>query len=303
MRAPILMLPMMKLPLLPTLRLLVLSCCLLAAAGAAQAGRLVEVAVLDRDSGELLPVHWHDGQAYVAGSPGHRYSIRLDNRTGRRLLAVLSVDGVNAVSGETADADQAGYVLAPWSGTSVDGWRKSLSEVAAFEFTALHASYAARTGRPANVGVIGVAVFEERRWRTHEDIAQASPEHSRAPRPQSGAPATPYAGDNAAKSHAESLARSDAGAAAQARAPADADTSERGLARRGEPLGTGHGAREWSTARRTTFERASAQPAEVVAIRYDSWANLADAGIVPRRWPRLGQRDPQPFPGGFVPDP
>lgn len=293
MRAPMPMLPMPMLPtllpeLLPTLRLLVLSCCLLAAAGVAQAARLVEVRVLDRDSGEVLPVHWHHGQAYVAGTPGHRYSVRLDNRSGRRLLAVLSVDGVNAVSGETADADQAGYVLAPWSGTSVDGWRKSLSEIAAFEFTALHASYAARTGRPANVGVIGVAVFEERAWRAHEEIAEVSPEYAPAPRAQAEQ-AAPSAGDHAAKSFAERSQRhGDAMAGAQ---------------RRGEPLGTGHGARERSTVRRTRFERASTQPAEVVAIRYDSWDNLADAGVVPRRWPRLGQRDPQPFPGGFVPDP
>jgi len=43
----------------------------------------------------------------------------------------------------------------------VNGWRKSLEEVAAFYFTALPDSYAARTGRPQNVGVIGVAVFRE----------------------------------------------------------------------------------------------------------------------------------------------
>lgn len=288
MRAPMPMLPMPKLPgLLPMLRLLALSCCLLAAAGIAQAGRLVEVRVLDRDSGEVLPVHWHQGQAYVAGTPGHRYSVRLDNRTGRRLLAVLSVDGVNAVSGETADMDQAGYVLAPWSGTSVDGWRKSLSEIAAFEFTALHASYAARTGRPANVGVIGVAVFEERAWRAHEEIAEASPEYAPAPLPQAEQ-AAPSAADHAAKSLAERSQRHGDAMAAQGR---------------GEPLGTGHGARERSTVRQTHFERASTQPAEVVAIRYDSWDNLVDAGVVPRRWPRLGQRNPQPFPGGFVPDP
>ena len=54
---------------------------------------------------------------------------------------------------------------------------------------------------------------------------------------------------------------------------------------------------------RTTFVRASSAPAQVLSIRYDSARNLANAGILPRHRPRLGQRDPQPFPGGFVPDP
>jgi len=270
---------------------------LLSVAGRADAGRLVDVSVLDRDTGAELPLYWHEGAAYVAGTPGHRYAVLLHNRSGRRVLAVLSVDGVNAVSGETAAADQAGYVLAPWDSTRVDGWRKSLSEVAAFEFTALHDSYAARTGRPRNVGVIGVAVFEERRpnrhW--HEDEIAAAPyrgrEHGQADA-KSAAPSAEHSG-------ADAIGQAHSGR--EAIGPSRAD--HEALARAGEPLGTGHGAREWSGARRTQFERASRHPAEVLAIRYDSARNLAAAGIIPRHWPRLGRRDPQPFPGGFVPDP
>ena len=57
---------------------------------------------------------------------------------------------------------QDGYVLDPWGFTSIAGWRKSLDRVAAFYFTSLPDSYAARTGRPDNVGVIGLALFRER---------------------------------------------------------------------------------------------------------------------------------------------
>ncbi|MCI1710798.1 MAG: hypothetical protein LKM39_11215 [Chiayiivirga sp.] len=117
----------------------------------------------------------HDGQTWIAGTPGHRYAVRLRNNSGERVLAVLSVDGVNAVSGETASAQQAGYVLGPWQETEVAGWRKSLNDIAQFEFTALGDSYAARTGRPHNVGVIGVAVFRERApvYRHHEQELSA----------------------------------------------------------------------------------------------------------------------------------
>ena len=81
-----------------------------------------------------------------------------------RMLAVVSVDGINAVTGETASADQNGYVLAPYQSFDILGWRKNLNEVAAFYFTQLPDSYAARTDRPNHVGVIGVAAFRE--WMT-----------------------------------------------------------------------------------------------------------------------------------------
>ncbi len=130
-------------------------------ASVAEAGRLAEVEVVSTATGRKLETWRHDGRIYIAGTPGERYAVRLANRSGGRLLAVLSVDGVNAVTGETAAARQSGYVLGPRQSAEIRGWRKSLDDVAAFYFTALPDAYAARTGRPDNVGVIGVAVFRE----------------------------------------------------------------------------------------------------------------------------------------------
>src|SRR5690606_29068686 len=96
-----------------------------------------------------------------AGQQGHRYSVRLRNGSAERVLVVLSVDGLNAISGEVAAPGQTGYVLNPWQTTDIHGWRKSSDEVAQFVFTDPDRSYAARTGRPDNIGVIGVAVFHE----------------------------------------------------------------------------------------------------------------------------------------------
>ena len=70
--------------------------------------------VVDLDQGGTLARIPHAGRDYVAGQPGHRFSVRMQNLTGERVLAVLSVDGVNAISGQTASASQAGYVLEPW---------------------------------------------------------------------------------------------------------------------------------------------------------------------------------------------
>ncbi len=129
--------------------------------------RLAGVEVFDRTAGYALPVHVHENRLYVVGEPGHQYEVRLDNRTDERLLAVTSVDGVNVITGKTADEQQSGYVLDPWDGVNIEGWRKSLDDVATFYFTRLSNSYAARTGRPENVGVIGVALFREHRPCCH----------------------------------------------------------------------------------------------------------------------------------------
>jgi len=125
-------------------------------------GGMVDLSVYDRTEGRRLPVYWHQGRAYVAGRPGNEYQVTLRSRQPQDVLAVVSVDGVNVITGETAHPSQSGYVLAPRGGLDILGWRKSLAQTAAFYFTALPDSYAARTGRPDDVGVIGVALFRRK---------------------------------------------------------------------------------------------------------------------------------------------
>lgn len=142
---------------------LVLAVLALCASAQTQAvGGLADVRVFDRSDGRQLPVHWHQGQAYVVGTPGHEYRVTVRNRQGSDLLAVMSVDGVNVITGQTAHPLQSGYVIGPRTRLTVDGWRKSLERTAAFYFSALGDSYAARTGRPDNVGVIGVALYRRK---------------------------------------------------------------------------------------------------------------------------------------------
>ena len=268
------------------MRAWMMSMLLLVSAGA-QAGSLLDLQVVDRESGRVLPVYSSGDKSWVPGVPGHRYSVRLVNRSHERVLAVLSVDGVNAVSGETASTQQTGYVLAPWQQMDVEGWRKNLSEVAAFEFTSLGDSYAARTGRPDNVGIIGVAVFRERR-----PAPQPQP-HYRQDEIARQAPASPPASADT-ESAAGNNARRREGARDPGRFAGISSTTKPR-----ESLGTGHGQREWSSARQVAFERASSTPFEVVALNYDSHENLVAIGVIPQ--PHGGA--PQPFPMGFVPDP
>jgi len=203
-------------------------------------GGLADLTVYDRTEGKRLPVHWHEGRAYVAGRPGNEYQVSVRNRSREDLLAVVSVDGVNVITGQSADPAQSGYVLSPGRALDIQGWRKSLSQTAAFYFTSLADSYAGRTGRPDNVGVIGVALF--RRKQAPRPIEQIAPFSSNERR---------EAGRDAA-----------AGARAE------------------EQIGTGHGRHETSYARYTSFERASSTPAETIAIYYDSYRNLVARGVI-----------------------
>lgn len=242
----------------------------------AHAGRLVDMEIVNRSTGETLDIHRFRGRQYVAGNPGDRYTVRLVNRTGQRVLVVLSVDGVNAVTGETASPDQTGYVLGPGERAEIAGWRKSLRDVAQFYFTALPDTYAARTDRPDNVGVIGGAVFREKVY---------------APQPM------PYLSEAAPAARAQ-------GGSAEAAADASAPEALAKSLRRSERLGTGYGQREYAPTRYTDFERASAAPDEVLSVRYDSRPNLMALGVIPKPRPvRPYWPEPQPFPGRFVPDP
>jgi hypothetical protein len=143
-------------------------------------GNLAEVTIYDRTEGRWLPVYRHEGRAYVAGGPGHEYQIRVRSRHPDELLAVMSVDGVNIITGQTAHPSQSGYVVSPHAPFETQGWRRSLSQTAAFYFTALPDSYAARTGRPDDVGVIGVALFRKKPApQPPAPIAQAESKASR----------------------------------------------------------------------------------------------------------------------------
>jgi hypothetical protein len=102
------------------------------------------------------------GRNYVVGEAGHRYTIVLRNNTNFRLEAVLSVDGLDVLDGKAAAFNKRGYIMDPRSELEIDGFRQSMDAVAAFRFGSVRGSYAGqKTGDTRNVGVIGVAIFNE----------------------------------------------------------------------------------------------------------------------------------------------
>src|ERR1700685_4580290 len=75
------------------------------------AGGLADVQFIDRDTGRVLPMYRSRGEYWVAGRPGARYSIMIQNHRGERILAVTAVDGLNVISGAAGAWSQSGYVF------------------------------------------------------------------------------------------------------------------------------------------------------------------------------------------------
>ncbi len=279
-------------------------------------GNIADVTVYDRMENRTLPIHQHNGRYYVVGKPGNEYQIRVANRSRQEILSVVSVDGVNAVSGETANWAQTGYVLGNYQAFDIRGWRKSMDRIAAFYFTEHQNSYAARTGRPNNVGVIGVAVFQKK----YEPPVRVEPPVRPWPRPYSRSD-SPYSSESLGSSSSRDSARAEEAPAQPATraAPSEAQSSAGAPSgamedrasgygelarapRQAAKLGTGHGRSEESQVTYTNFERAGSSPAEVITIHYDTYENLLAQGVIYQP-PVYARPTPLPFPGQFVPDP
>jgi hypothetical protein len=243
---------------------------------------------LETTDGVALRNFHFRGTRWVQGVYGEPYQVRLFNSTPRRVEAVVSIDGRDAINGRRGSMTERGYVLAPYGSMVIRGFRQSLSQVAEFRFTAPSASYSARMGTPENVGVIGVAFFSERQFTYRESEPQA--EYRRP------APSAEGAAPGARPRHKSSSPR-----------PAPAP-SDRGARDEASNLGTEYGDSRYSPVSEVYFERANArQPDEVLTLRYDDATGLRRRGVLvePRpHWPSAVRQSPEPFPDNrFAPAP
>jgi hypothetical protein len=240
------------------------------------AGDLASLSIVSQQTGEPMKIWRHSGHNYIVGTSGQRYALQLRNKTGERLLSVVAVDGINVITGATASPQQSGYVLDAWQLQDIAGWRKNMQQVAAFYFNEMADSYAARTGRAEQAGVIGIALYREK-----SQITLDYPPISKYP--------SATMDDKGARS-----SRSGGDMNGSLSPTRDAETK----------LGTGHGERVTSHSRTTEFQRATSTPSEVLTVYYDSYANLLARGIIPRYLSsEKTPLHPSPFPGPFVPDP
>ncbi len=216
-------------------------------------GRLASVEIIT-NRGEVRTAY-RDGHTFFSAPIGCEYSIIVRNRTGRRIVAITTVDGLNVVDRSKGNWDGSGYVIDPYGKVEIKGFRRQdefqFSE--RFTFNEARFSLAQRIGNVHNVGVIGVAVFEEY------------------------VPPPPQPIQYSAKGMFDDEC---------ARESASAPTAMKSRA------GTEAGRTVNDPVRRVNFRRATDQPAEILAMFYDTESNLISQGILPPPY--------DPPPSGFL---
>jgi len=263
--------------------------------------------------GRVLRSINHEGQTYVQAPKKGKYIIRLHNDSWKRQLAVVSVDGVNVLDGTDAGHDGPGYVLNPWETVDIPGFLRDNSKVAAFRFKEQGQSYAAQTGRGTqNVGVIGVAVFDEKvqfKVPTPPIVIREEHHHhhyDRWPWVQphitwgtGTAPVTYTVGNVAPQEDAP------IGIYCSTVAPSGGEQSSSGVLRSAGPqaevnglmdVGTAYGEEVTFHTTDCDFERATQSPVQVFVLRYATYQRLKSWGVPVDEAPSARPQAPNPFP-------
>ena len=114
-------------------------------------------------NGRPIREYPHNGMTFVESRHGSNYSIKIKNDNGFRVMAVVSVDGLDVITGKPAEKSNKGYIVDAYSSTEIKGYRISDNDSAAFVFVSKDKSYVANvSGDSRNSGVIGIRVFEEK---------------------------------------------------------------------------------------------------------------------------------------------
>jgi len=260
--------------------------------------------------GKTLRCHTHNGQQYIEVPKEGPYQIKLTNTGFYRVLAVVSVDGINVVNGEDASLEGSGYVLGAFQSTEIKGWRRTDSEVAEFTFGKDTISYAEGTGRGVrNTGVIGVAVFEEQVFAINTYIPpiiiiEKNPWRPWRPWHPWESPfyygttigaSSVLRGEEKATWTANSGGSEDTSGSFKCSCASEESQTLGGAVMDSVDLGTGYGGRAVQHTSEVPFQRASSVPQCVFTFRYGTREKLKSWGV-PIEAPYVRQRNPNPFP-------
>lgn len=260
---------------------------------------------IEQPGGIPLPSFLHLGSLYFAGQQGERYDLRLTNNTGERVEVVITVDGRDVISGELGNyKKQRGYVLQPWESIPITGYRQSNEQVAAFRFSDLSGSYTALRGSPEHAGVVGVAVFTEKRRsaKRHKKALAVAPPPPPHYEPYYQGPTASSAPPTA---FPESERREKSGDVAAEESVAMAPTAAAGADGGGgfapppaqSQLGTSYGESQYSVVQEVEFKRhRKRKPDAILTVYYDSMQGLQSRGITVTAPPNPIRVEPQPFP-------
>jgi hypothetical protein len=143
---------------------------------------------------------------YVEAIQHAEYSLRLKNRTGRRMAVALAVDGLNTIDAKTGSASKASkWVLDPWQTITIEGWQIGADNARKFFFTSEDKSYGAWLGKTSNLGVIEAVAYREYLPPPPARKPYLEQEKKESARMRSGDSSAPQSVGKAAPAPAESL--------------------------------------------------------------------------------------------------
>ncbi len=232
------------------------------------AGSTARISVLI--DGQRTRIYRKNGEYFIEGREGSNYSLLIVNRTGGRIKAVSSVDGLDAVDGSSRSGyDRTGYIINGYGHANIRGWRISDSEVASFCFGPISESYAMKMDKPSNIGVINFAFFREKERYAEPPIYIDRGMSEYEKRENSSA---------AGKSGAPAASRNEG--AAERKVSSDMGYSPSPKERvSSQSIGTEFGANRYSSVARVDFEERTTYPEQIVNINYASHEDLVRRGV------------------------
>lgn len=203
---------------------------------------------------------------YMEAARGEKYSIRVTNRTNRRVGVVIAVDGRNIISGQKSylKNSERMYIIEPYATNEFEGWRTGMDRTNRFYFTGQSDSYAEKVFADASaMGTIAVAAYREK----VRAVTPVTPREDKYSSRSKGA---------GGRSSSEQCAKD-------------------------EEAGTGFGETTYSPSYEVAFEPESGAAGTVV-LKYEWRSELCRRGIVAcdrpnRLWPLTGGF--APVPDGF----
>lgn len=113
-------------------------------------------------NGRKVKEYRHNGLTFIEAKEGTEFAIEVKNHQHSRVLAILSVDGIDVIDGKPATEKSRGYVVNGNNAGTYSGFRKSDTEVGAFQFVTGEKSYATEKGKGKNNGIIAIKLIAEK---------------------------------------------------------------------------------------------------------------------------------------------
>lgn len=250
-------------------------------------------------NGKPVKEYHHNGKVYIEGKKGTRFSIKMKNNSFGRKLFVPTIDGLSVMNGEEGSYKSGGYIVQGYSSITIDGWRTSEKEVAEFFFSSPEGSYRKKMDMGNNLGVIGIAVFDEVYHAPQYSYTYVAP-GSTVPLPYT----YPFTGDVTSGISMKASNEFDASASNKMLCQNSNTLNQAFNLHAGsaptQKIGTGFGCQKRSEVTTVAFERENC-PLTVFEINYNTREELEKEGICFHKEPLYAS--PQAFPGQFCKPP